>query len=1542
MSTCTRAFATAAAGLCLAVAPAPGANYVMTGSDAIGTSSFNTGLHWPGGIAPAPGNTYQTAAYMLRTPEMAGSLVFEGDSLEVQSGGTLRHKTAGTITIDNLILDEGATLELTRPNGVNSASAEGALAGSITLNGTAVFRAGISTDVSGQTFTISSAIGGAGGFRTDGSTGNIILTGDNTYEGLTVVSAGTLGGCGTIRGPVVVAPGGAISLGSATNRTLTISNELTLGGNLILRIGKSGATLTSDRLRGISTVHYGGALTLVAAGDMLSAGDSFQLIEADHYSGQFAAYHLPPLPQGLKWDLTRLSSGSISVTNAPLLYLDPSLPIETRVADLISFMTLQEKATQLFHNGAVNERLGIPNYGGWNQCLHGVSYSKPTTLFPVSIAAAATWDPDLIRAEADAIASEARAYHVSDGKGLIYRAPVINISRNPFWGRIQECYGEDPWLTSRIGVSYLEGLQGTNARYLKLAGTLKHFAVNNVERDRFTLSASVPERWLHEYWLPHWKDCAIEGRAQSIMAAYNRINGIHCAVNTNLLTDILRSRWGYKGFVVSDLGGIGNMVNASRVFATVPEAVAAALSAGCDYDDEQYRDGIVEAVTSGRIPEAVVDQALSRVLTTAFRLGVFDPPSMVPYSSIDLSVVRSPAHQDLALRVAQASMVLLKNENHILPLDRGQITNIAVIGPLAETFVKGNYYSGTPVNPITPRQGLLNRAGPGVQIAHAVGCGISTAGTPAQISEAAAVAAGAQAVVLCLGTDGSIEGEANDREFLELTPAQQSLLETVYAANTNLILVLINAGPLAIPWAATNVPAIIEAWYAGEKGGDALADVIFGDVNPGGRLPYTVYPSSTVPGLPPQDEYDVSKGYTYMFFTNQALFPFGHGLSYTTFGYSNLVCAVDTGMPDRLLEVSVDVQNTGFRAGDEVVQVYVRNTANNVVHPIKKLVGFKRIRLEPGETETVTLAVSADQLAHFDDSVAHDFVVDSGDYVVMVGSSSADIRLSSTVNLSLPPVLLPGIPGGFAAVLYRTNVALEWNAVSRAESYTVRRSLSPDGDYEVIASGLNALSFTDTNAVMNATNYYVVTAVNAAGESAPSGPVAVEVVPYVPPPDPPSGLSISAIEGRITLSWNASSNATSYRVKRSLSDFPTSFSVVASVAETSHVDVVTNSSLTWFYQVAAVNSGGESLPVTGSVKLSQAPTPPWFETDVGLAGLAGGSSIEGGTIIVQGAGATIYGTADGFHYLYVPLTGDGTLMARVVSTMPTSDLSDGWDKAGVMIRETLQADSRYCMAMMTSGQGGAFQYRVSPGANTERSQVAGLSCPHWVKLVRSGSSVTAYYSADGNVWTAFGPPVTLAMPSTVYAGLAVSARNVNRLDPAVFDNVGIFGVWPPKPSMPTGVSAVGGDGQVLLTWAAAEHAAGYNVKRAMNADGAYQTVAANIADLEFTDAGLSNGTLYHYVVAGINIHGEGPGSAPVSARPVSLSPVAVTALTAEGLIKFSWPQTHFGWRLEAQTNPITSGLGREWFTVQGSDLTNQISVPVDGSNPSVFFRLVYP
>ncbi len=704
--------------------------------------------------------------------------------------------------------------------------------------------------------------------------------------------------------------------------------------------------------------------------------------------------------------LMALSAGSLHAQSGDKpLYLDYNQPVDARVKDLIGRMTLEEKAQYLNHVGPEIPRFAIKS-DRWNQALHGVVWTRPTTMFPVSIALAATWNTKLIHQEATAISDEARAiyngWHTDpnfqgEKKGLIYRAPVINISRNPYWGRINECFGEDPFLTGRVGVAYVKGLQGDDPKYLKLVSTLKHYAVNNVEKDRFSRTATVSERMLHEYWLPHFKDCIVEGNAQSIMASYNAINGIPNNINKLMLTDILKNLWGFKGFVVSDLGGVNTMVTGhEKGKMSYEEAVAQSINAGCDFSDKEFMQYIPIAVNKGLLTEAKLNESLARVMRDRFLLGEFDPRERVPYSNIPVSVIGNAEHVALALKVAQQSMVLLTNKNKILPLDKTKVKTIAVIGPHANMFTAGGY-SGKPVEAVNPLQGIKNRMAPGTEVLYAAGAEITAPrrNQPAfnkeeELAKAVEIAKKADVAILYIGTTLDVEAEGKDRTSLSLPGNQEELVKAVLAVNPKTIVVLMNAGPLTVPYLKDNAPAILEAWWPGEQGGNAIADALFGNINPGGKMPLTVYASEEQ--VPSQDEYDVTKGFTYMYINGKPLFPFGHGLSYTTFAYSNLKLSAKQINADGSITATIDVKNTGKIAGDEVVQLYIHDVAPSLKRPVKELRGFERITLAPGQTKKVSINIPGSKLAFYDEKI-HDFRVETQPIDVMVGSSSEDIRL---------------------------------------------------------------------------------------------------------------------------------------------------------------------------------------------------------------------------------------------------------------------------------------------------------------------------------------------------------------------------------------------------------------------------------------------------------------------------------------------------------------------------------------------------------------------
>src|ERR1700738_1536382 len=534
------------------------------------------------------------------------------------------------------------------------------------------------------------------------------------------------------------------------------------------------------------------------------------------------------------------------------IYLDPSQPTEQRVADLIGRLTIEEKAAQLNHLNTGIPRLNVPMWGGWNQTLHGVWSKQPTTLFPAAIAMGATWDPELVHTITGAMSDEARAlYNIkADGPrskhGLVFRSPVINISRDPRWGRIQEVFSEDHSLTGRMGVAYVRGLQGDDINHLKVAATVKHFAVNNVETGRQHLSAEVDERSLMEYWLPHWKAAITEAHAQSVMSSYNAINGTPDAINHYLLTDILRTQWVFDGFVTDDLGAVALLTGSRTTNTTEPgqrisedpvEATALAIKAGNDSDDTEFQTNIPLAVQRGLLTVQDVDRALTRVLRVGFRLGAFDPPDQNPSSKISSSVLRSPEHLELALRTAQESITLLSNRNNFLPLKREAIHSVAVIGPAGDAdYETGNYY-GTPARKVGPLAGLRELLGPGVQVQYEKGAGFVDLIDPAAIARAVELARKSDVAILFLGTNLRVEAEGRDRRDLNLPGAQEQLMEAVFAANPHTLLVLMNAGPLAVTWAQDHLPAILDGWYPGEAGGIAIARAIFGIDNPGGHLP---------------------------------------------------------------------------------------------------------------------------------------------------------------------------------------------------------------------------------------------------------------------------------------------------------------------------------------------------------------------------------------------------------------------------------------------------------------------------------------------------------------------------------------------------------------------------------------------------------------------------------------------------------------------------------------------------------------------------------
>ncbi len=832
-----------------------------------------------------------------------------------------------------------------------------------------------------------------------------------------------------------------------------------------------------------------------------------------------------------------------------------------RAAALVARMTLAEKFGQVNNPGNQGPcngtngvpaiaRLGLPPYNyASDEGLHGLVDPFVATSFPQPLAMACSWNPDLALRVYTAVSDEARAYHKKEKWGLSYYSPqTLNLHRDPRWGRCEEAPGEDPCLAGTWGVQVVRGMQGDDPNYLKATACAKHFICNNTDDDRQRVSASVDPRSFWEYYTRAYQACVLEGDVFTFMGAYNAINGIPCCGDRFLLTDLLRKRWGFRGYVTSDNPAVFNIYDPHHYVATRPEAAALGIQAGCDLirftgRKADLTESLPKAVALELLSVADLDQAITRLLTVRILLGEMDPPESVPYNRINFDVVDSPAHQALALDAARQSIVLLKNQQHFLPLDKSKLLNVAVIGPTAGFHLGG--YSGRPSVRISPYQGIAAALGvtvhnhngqiwpdelksvhtgvrtqtsseggrniwriengswveykpqdftgktriairmaamgaralvrvhidslDGPQIAtlhvphtgnwqrwstvsapisgitgkHSVffkftgkstgpgkglcnvewfqlqplnsapapqarpghpavvyhpGCSVAGPRDEVLFSQAVAAAKTADVVILVCGVDQSVDREGYDRKDIQLPGVQHELIKACFQANPKTVLVLNSNNTVAVNWEQENLPAIVAAIFGGQAQGAAIADVLFGNYNPGGKTCCTWYKS--VDQLPPFHNYDIMKGRTYMYFAGDALYPFGYGLSYTTFQYSDVRISSSELSPDKSIKVSCKITNTGSLAGSEVAQFYVVAPKSPVKRPLKQLVGFTRVELKPGETRAMTfeLPYNAQALWYWHES-ERKFVLQPGILRLLIGSSSADIHLHGEVAL---------------------------------------------------------------------------------------------------------------------------------------------------------------------------------------------------------------------------------------------------------------------------------------------------------------------------------------------------------------------------------------------------------------------------------------------------------------------------------------------------------------------------------------------------------------
>lgn len=835
-------------------------------------------------------------------------------------------------------------------------------------------------------------------------------------------------------------------------------------------------------------------------------------------------------------------------------FQNPFLSTDARITDLINQMTLEEKISQLTNVSPAIERLAIPEYDWWNEALHGVARAGEATVFPQAIGLAATWNTDLIYEMADIISTEARAKHHEalrnddhgKYKGLTFWSPNINIFRDPRWGRGQETYGEDPYLTSRIGVAFVKGLQGDDPKYLKVAACAKHFAVHNgPEHLRHEFDVTVSERDLWETYLPAFEALVKEADVEAVMCAYNRYDGEACCGSDRLLNDILRNQWGFDGHIVSDCGAVEDINNNHKIVKTATEAAALAIKSGTDVRCGWGVPALSDAVKEGLVTEEDINNALKNLLKTRFKLGMFDPPEMVPYAQIPFEKNNAPEHGELALEAARQSVVLLKNENSILPLSKN-IKKVAVIGPNADSYdVQLGNYNGTPVKYSTVLTGIKETLPKSTEVKYALGANylgekyklkaipadtffnngkngikvsyfnnIKLEGEPFKIGEdinidhewsdgsplegmptdsfsirwegnikpdetgkyyfgitgddgfrlylegklvidswkgwgkntevcevdleegksysfkleyyegrndaqimfgwdkpgydirdeAIKIASDADAIIFVGGITPRLEGEEmgehikfegffrGDRTKISLPSAQTELLKDLVKLNKPLVFVNMSGGAMSMNWEDEHVPAILQAWYPGQAGGKAIAEIIFGDSNPAGRLPITVYKS--VDQLPDYEDYDMA-GHTYRYFNGEALYAFGYGLSYSDFEYSNLKVTPDQIKEGSDITVSVNVKNISTIDGDEVVQIYITDNKASYPVPLKSLKAFKKIHLKAGQKEKVTFNLKPDDFGLYDDDMKR--IVEPGDFTIMVGGSSSE-GLKSTIT----------------------------------------------------------------------------------------------------------------------------------------------------------------------------------------------------------------------------------------------------------------------------------------------------------------------------------------------------------------------------------------------------------------------------------------------------------------------------------------------------------------------------------------------------------------
>ena len=681
-----------------------------------------------------------------------------------------------------------------------------------------------------------------------------------------------------------------------------------------------------------------------------------------------------------------------------------------RAAALVAKMTLEEKVSQTLYNAPAIERLGISAYNWWNEALHGVARAGTATVFPQAIGVAASFDEELVGKMAEVIATEARAkYNVQKKaedrdiyKGLTFWSPNVNIFRDPRWGRGQETYGEDPYLSGRLGVSFVKGLQEEKEGFIKAAACAKHFAVHSgPEKQRHSFDARVSRQDLYETYLPAFKACVQEAGVEAVMGAYNRTNGEPCCGSKTLLIDILRKEWGFEGHVVSDCWAINDFHAHHKITKTPLESAAMAMNNGCDVNCGCMFPNLWDAVKGGYVEEARLDEAVTNLMECRMKLGMFEEEGTVPFDVIGYEQVDTAENKSLNLEISRKSLVLLKNQDNLLPLDLSGIKSIGVIGPNADSrkALVGNY-EGTASRYVTVLEGIEDYVGERARVYYSEGCHLyqdrtsNLAQENDRMSEVKAVCSVSDVIVAVLGLDSSVEGEEGDtgNEFasgdkldLKFPGLQSEILRAAYESGKPVILVSMTGSAMELDWEDSHIPAIIQAWYPGAAGGRAVAELIFGAYSPEGKLPVTFY--RTTQELPDFTDYAM-KDRTYRYMKQEALYPFGFGLSYTSFEMKGTEADSDRVTAKGEVTIRTSIKNTGVMESGETIQVYVKALREGT--PNAQLKGLKKVHLQPGEEKQVEITLKSQAFGLY--NVEGEFLVEKGEYAVYVGMQQPDAR----------------------------------------------------------------------------------------------------------------------------------------------------------------------------------------------------------------------------------------------------------------------------------------------------------------------------------------------------------------------------------------------------------------------------------------------------------------------------------------------------------------------------------------------------------------------